>query len=165
MQLQDLCKTQVTDLRTFVRSMRPVDVDGSLSSTIGRIVEQFQKDSGISASFVSTEFLEPAEPEVSLELLQIVREALYNIQKHAGATRVTVSARKKDGGIEINVEDNGNGFPFSGVFSLDELDMLRLGPISIKRRVRGLGGDLKLDSRPGQGAGLLIRLAMDRAAA
>ncbi|MGD0619844.1 MAG: sensor histidine kinase [Bryobacteraceae bacterium] len=163
-QLQDLCKTQVTDLRTFVRSMRPVDVDGSLSSTIGRIVEQFQKDSGISASFVSTEFLEPADPEVSLELLQIVREALYNIQKHAGATRVTVSARKKDGGIEISVEDNGNGFPFSGVFSLDELDMLRLGPISIKRRVRTLGGDLKLDSRPGQGAGLLVRLAMSAAA-
>ncbi len=164
-QLQDLCKTQVTDLRTFVRSMRPVDVDGSLSSTIGRIVEQFQKDSGISASFVSTEFLEPADPEVSLELLQIVREALYNIQKHAGATRVTVSARKKDGGLEISVEDNGNGFPFSGVFSLDELDMLRLGPISIKRRVRTLGGDLKLDSRPGQGAGLLVKLAMERTAA
>jgi signal transduction histidine kinase len=76
-----------------------------------------------------------------------------------------VSARKKDGGLEINVEDNGNGFPFSGVFSLDELDMLRLGPISIKRRVRTLGGELRLDSRPGQGAGLVIRLAMERAAA
>ena len=161
-QLQDLCKTQVNDLRTFVRSMRPVDVDGSLSATLRRVVEQFQKDSGISASFVSTEFLEPAEPEVSLELLQIVREALYNVQKHSNATRVTISARKKDGGLEIAVEDNGEGFAFSGVFTLDELDLLRLGPVSIKRRVRTLGGELQLESRPGHGAGLCIRLALER---
>jgi len=158
-QLQDICKNQVNDLRAFVRSMRPVDVDGSLSATLKRVVEQFQKDSGISASFVATEFLEPAEPEISLELLQIVREALYNVQKHARATRVAVVANKTEKGLEITVEDNGHGFPFSGTYSLDELDLLRLGPVSIKRRVRTLGGELQLESKPGQGAGLRIRLA------
>lgn len=158
-QLQELCRNQVNDLRAFVRSMRPVDVDGSLSATLKRVVEQFQKDSGISASFVSTEFLEPAEPEISLELLQIVREALYNVQKHARATRVAVVANKISNGMEIAIEDNGHGFPFSGTYSLDELDLLRLGPVSIKRRVRTLGGELQLESKPGQGAGLRIRLA------
>src|SRR5579884_3629290 len=158
-QLQDICKNQVNDLRAFVRSMRPVDVDGSLSATLKRVVEQFQKDSGISASFVATEVLEPAEPEISLELLQIVREALYNVQKHAKATRVAVMANKTATGLEITVEDNGHGFPFSGTYSLDELDLLRLGPVSIKRRVRTLGGELQLESKPGQGAGLRIRLA------
>jgi non-ribosomal peptide synthetase component F len=43
--------------------------------------------------------------------------------------------------------------------TLEELELLRLGPMSIKRRVRTLGGDLTLDSKPGQGAGLKIRLA------
>ena len=81
-QLQELCKNQVNELRSFVRSMRPVDVEGSLNATLRRVVEQFQKDSGIPSSFVSAEFLEPAEPEVSLSSLQIVREALYNVQKH-----------------------------------------------------------------------------------
>ena len=42
---------------------------------------------------------------------------------------------------------------------LDELELLRLGPVSIKRRVRTLGGEMTLDSKPGQGAGLRIRLA------
>lgn len=158
-QLQDLCKTQVNELRAFVRSMRPVDVEGSLSATLRRIVEQFQKDSGIPATFVSAEFLEPAEPEVSLELLQIVREALYNVQKHSSATRVAVSIAKSETALEILVEDNGHGFPFSGRYTLDELELLRLGPMSIKRRVRTLGGDMILDSKPGQGAGLKIRLA------
>ena len=114
LQLQELCKSQVNELRAFVRSMRPVDVEGSLNATLRRVVEQFQKDSGISATFVSTEFLEPSEPEVSLELLQIVREALYNVQKHSSASRVAVSITKNDSELEITVEDNGSGFPFSG---------------------------------------------------
>lgn len=158
-QLQEICKNQVNELRAFVRSMRPMDVEGSLNATLQRVVEQFQKDSGIAATFASSEFLEPAEPEVSLELLQIVREALYNVQKHSKATRVAVSAHKKDQSLEITIEDNGSGFPFSGKYSLDELEMLRLGPTSIKRRVRTLGAQMLLDSKPGHGAGLLIRLA------
>jgi signal transduction histidine kinase len=60
--------------------------------------------------------------------------------------------------VEIKAEDNGSGFPFSGAFNLDELELLRLGPVSIKRRVRMLGGDLQLESRPGQGASLQIRI-------
>lgn len=158
-QLQEICKTQVNDLRAFVRSMRPIDVGGSLNATLRRVVEQFQKDSGIAATFVSGEFVEPAEPEISLELLQIVREALYNIQKHSKASRVAVSVQKTDRSLEITVEDNGSGFPFSGKYSLDELESLRLGPNSIKRRARTLGAEMLLDSKPGQGAGLLIRLA------
>ena len=136
-----------------------MDVEGSLNATLRRVVEQFQKDSGIPATFVSNEFLEPAEPEISLELLQIVREALYNVQKHSKATRVAVSVQKTEGSLEITVEDNGSGFPFSGKYSLDELETLRLGPNSIKRRVRTLGAEMLLDSKPGHGAGLLIRLA------
>ena len=158
-QLQELCKAQVNELRSFVRSMRPVDVEGSLNATLRRVVEQFQKDSGIPATFVSAEFVEPSEPEVSLELLQIVREALYNVQKHSSATRVAVTIAKADSALEIGIEDNGSGFPFSGKYTLDELELLRLGPMSIKRRVRTLGGEMTLDSKPGQGAGLKIRLA------
>lgn len=158
-QLQEICKNQVNELRAFVRSMRPMDVEGSLNATLRRVVEQFQKDSGIPATFLSADFLEPAEPEISLEVLQIVREALYNVQKHSRASRVAVSVNKNERSLEITIEDNGSGFPFSGKYSLDELEMLRLGPTSIKRRVRTLGAEMLLDSKPGQGAGLLIRLA------
>ena len=53
-----------------------------------------------------------------------------------------------DEGVDLLVEDDGSGFPFSGSYSLDELELLRLGPRSIKRRVRTLGGDLTIHSRP-----------------
>jgi signal transduction histidine kinase len=158
-QLQDFCKSQVQELRAFVRSMRPVDMEGSLGASLRRVIEQFQKDSGIPASFVNPEFVDLAEPEVSVELLQIVREALYNVQKHSGATRVAVSVNKLDRVLEISIEDNGKGFPFSGKYTLEELELLRLGPGSIKSRVRTLGGELLLDSKPSHGACVRIRLA------
>jgi len=157
-QLQQLSKAQVNELRTFVRSMRPIEVEGSLNAAIRRVVEQFQNDSGILTSFVSAELLDPTEPEVSVEILQIVREAFYNIQKHSSATRTGVTIQRMGGALELLIEDNGRGFPFSGRYSLEELEVLRLGPNSIKRRVRTLGAEMTLDSKPGQGAALRIRL-------
>ena len=50
-QLQDLCRQQVTELRGFVRSMRPVDEGASLGSSLSRMVEQFQRETGIIATF------------------------------------------------------------------------------------------------------------------
>jgi signal transduction histidine kinase len=158
LQLQDLCKAQVSELRTFVRSMRPPEDGMSLSASIRRMVEQFQKDTGIASTFLAGEFSDPPDTEVSLEILQIVREALNNVQKHSRATRVATTISKPENALEITVEDNGGGFPFSGSYSLDELDLLRLGPVSIKRRVRSLSGDLSIESRPGHGAGLKIRI-------
>ncbi len=150
-QLQELCKGQVADLRSFVRSMRPADEGMSLSASLNRMVDSFQRDAGIVATFTSAEFHDPAAVEVSLEILQIVRETLNNIQKHSSATRVAVSAARIDQNIEVTVEDNGAGFPFSGRFTLDEQELLRLGPVSIKRRVRMLSGQLVIESKPGQG--------------
>ncbi len=157
-QLQDLCKGQVADLRGFVRSMRPADEGMSLSASLNRMVESFQRDAGIYATFTSTDFHDPSATEVSLEVLQIVREALNNIQKHSHATRVALSASLADQRLQVTVEDNGAGFPFSGKFTLDELELLRLGPISIKRRVRMLRGDLVIESKPGQGSKLELRV-------
>ena len=140
--------------------MRPAEVDGSsLGASISRMVDQFQKDTGISTSFQSGEYLDSSETETSLELLQIVREALHNVQKHSQASRVAVALNKRGEALEISVDDNGTGFPFAGSYTLDELDVLRLGPVSIRRRVRALSGELNIDSRPGQGAALKVRVA------
>jgi len=157
-QLQDLCRIQVSELRSFVRSMRPADEGVSLSASLSRMVDQFQRETGISATFSSGDFHDPAETEISLELLQIIREALHNIQKHSGASRLAISIVKRQQLLEVSVEDNGGGFPFSGSFTLEELELLRQGPVSIKRRIRMLGGEMTLESRPGQGASMQIRV-------
>jgi signal transduction histidine kinase len=160
-QLQALAQSQVRDLRTFLHSMRPVDVDGAnLVATTRRAAESFQKESGIPVTFLGTSSPVGLPAEMTLEVLQMVREALHNVQKHAGATRVAVAMEKTDRGLEISVDDNGHGFGFAGSYSLEELELLRLGPASLKRRARSLNADLLLESRPGSGSGIKFRIPL-----
>ncbi|MCZ2073912.1 MAG: sensor histidine kinase [Bryobacterales bacterium] len=158
-QLQELCHSQVVELRSFIRSMRPAEIEGAgMITSIRHLVERFQKDSGMTASFHDTASVSGEEPELSTEVLSIVREALNNVQKHSKASRVAVSVSHGDSALDVVIEDDGTGFTFSGNYSLEELELLRLGPDSIKRRIRSLGGDLTLDSRPGSGASMRIRV-------
>ena len=158
-QLQTLAVTQVRDLRVFLHSMRPVDVDGgNLMATARRTAESFQKESGIPVTFVASSTPVGLPQEMSAEVLQMIREALHNAQKHAGATRVAVTMEKTERGVEISIEDNGHGFNFAGTYSLEELELLRLGPASLKRRARSLNAELQLESRPGRGTGLKFRI-------
>jgi signal transduction histidine kinase len=161
MGLQTLAQSQIRDLRVFLHSMRPVDMDGaSLVATARRTAESFQKESGIPVTFLGTSTPLGLSQEVTAEVLQMLREALHNVQKHAGATRVAVTMEKTDRGLEISVDDNGHGFNFAGIYTLEELEMLRLGPASLKRRARSLNADLQLESRPGRGAGLKFRIPL-----
>ena len=160
-QLQSLAQAQVRELRAFVRSMRPVDVDGANLFAAGRrIADNFQKESGIPVTFAGGDTPLALAPESAGEVLQVLRESLHNVQKHAGATRVALTMEKVDRTLEISVDDNGRGFHFSGSYSLDELDLLRLGPASLKRRARSLNAEMLLESRPGRGAGLKFRVPL-----
>jgi signal transduction histidine kinase len=160
-QLQVLAQDQIRDLRAFLHAMRPLDVEGgNMVSNARRTAESFQKETGIPVTFIGTTSPVGLPQEASLEVLQMIREALHNVQKHAGATRVAVAMEKTDRGLEISIDDNGHGFPFAGSYSLDELDLLRLGPASLKRRARSLNAELVLESRPGRGAGLKFRVPL-----
>jgi len=159
LQLQEVCKSQSAQLRAFVRSMRPVEVEGGgLIPSLRKLSENFEKESGLSTTFAGADTQFNPETEISLELLQIIREALHNVQKHAKAEHVTLTVGRDDTMFHFSVEDDGAGFPFGGTYTLDELDLLRLGPVSIKRRVRGINGDLLLVSTPGRGSSMKVRI-------
>ena len=157
-QLQDLGRAQVTELRAFVRGMQPADVSPSnLQSAIREAVEHFERDSGISATLICGD---PSilEDGAASEFLQIVRETLNNVRKHSKASQVSIVIESSEDGVDMIVEDDGSGFPFSGAYTLDELEILRLGPRSIKRRVRTLGGDLTIQSRPLAGSVVRVHI-------
>jgi signal transduction histidine kinase len=158
-QLQELSKSQVREMRSYVRNMRPLDVDGaSITAATRRLVDEFQKETGIPVTFAGGERPFASPPEISTDVIQMIREALNNVRKHSKATRVAVSVEKAGKTVDISIDDNGVGFHFSGAFTLDELDLLRMGPVSIKRRARSLGAELVLESRPGHGAGLKLKV-------
>jgi signal transduction histidine kinase len=101
-----------------------------------------------------------APDQVCRELFQIYREALNNIKKHAHATHVVVKLTQSESSVSLVVDDNGEGFSFAGKFSADELDRLRLGPISIKEHARIVGGVLTVESSPGHGARLTVEVPL-----
>lgn len=157
--LQQLGQAQLEEIRAFVRQMRPVQADGvTFGAALRRLIENFERESGLPVRLESAEPVEVPDADVSRELLKVVREALHNAQKHSGASSVTVRVERSGGAVEIAIRDNGAGFPFSGRYGMDELDSLGLGPESIKQRVRSLGGELTLESRPGEGAELRVRV-------
>lgn len=160
-QLQNLAVSQVRELRAFVRSMRPLELDGAnLAASARTLAENFQKESGIPVTFVGGDAPVAVPRELCSEVLQMLREALHNVQKHAGATRVAVGIEKVGKVLELSVDDNGRGFQFSGTYNLDELELLRLGPVSLRRRARAVNAGLTLESRPGRGAGLKVRVTL-----
>jgi PAS domain S-box-containing protein len=96
----------------------------------------------------------PVEVEVSRDRLQadieasayfIVAEALTNVVKHAGATRATVTATVDDGGLSLEVRDDGTG----------EVDPDGHGLVGIADRVDALGGELQIESGGGDGGTVL----------
>ena len=158
-ELQQLVRNQGEEIRQFVRSMRPAEIDGAgLVPSIKNLVERFERESGIICTFVGSNTRVTPNADAATEILQIVREGLHNVQKHAQAKNVTVGVGRDEDTFELSLEDDGKGFAFAGAYSLDELDLLKRGPITIRSRVRNLRGEMLLDSEPGRRAALKIRI-------
>src|SRR4029079_11690235 len=121
-------------------------------------VEKFRRETGIDARFASGVQEVPLPPHVCRETVRIVQEALANVRRHSGARNVVVRLDPTDTGVVLVVDDDGAGFPFAGRFGPSELEAARKGPVVIKERVRALGGELTIDSQPGRGARLEVRV-------
>lgn len=164
--IQALLREEVLKLRELMQQMKTLDVDSRrLLGLIADTVDRFQRETGISARFVS-ELEELDMPQqVCRELARIVQEALVNVRKHSHARQVLVRLGAQNGDWNITIEDNGTGFPFSGRLSHAELDSQRKGPVVIKERVRLIEGELTIQSTPGQGSRLEITIPQRRTAA
>lgn len=153
---------QIAEMREFMRRARDggaEDRDTDLFTAAEGLARVFERDTAIPVTFRHEGDPTRIGGKLAIEALHIIREALHNIHKHAEAKSASISAISGDE-LSIQVEDDGRGFPFRGAYKLDELDAMQLGPESIKRRVKALGGSLMLESRPGQGSRLLVSLPL-----
>ncbi|HWZ98630.1 MAG TPA: sensor histidine kinase [Candidatus Dormibacteraeota bacterium] len=159
--LQQTVKNESAELRSFVTDLRPVRVQSAdLVDLMRGFAERFRNESPLALDLLIDSADLRAPDRVCRELFQIYREALNNIKKHAKATHVVVKLSQDDSRLLLVVDDNGEGFSFAGRFTGDELDRLRLGPISIKERTRTVNGVLTVESNPGHGARLTIEIPL-----
>jgi len=157
--IQGLLREEVLKLRELMQQMKSIDVDDRrLLSVIVDAVERFQRETGISARFVSDiEKLHMPE-KVCRELLRIVQEGLVNIRKHSGAHHALVRLSSTPSEWSLTLEDDGKGFAFSGRLNQEQLDQLGKGPMVIRERVGLIAGALTVESNPGLGTRLEIKV-------
>jgi signal transduction histidine kinase len=159
--LQQTVRNESAELRHMVTDLRPLRVQGAdLMDLMRGFGERYRNESSLALDLLIDSVEVHAPDRVCREIFQIYREALNNIKKHAKASHVVVKLTQDDSRIVLVVDDNGEGFSFAGRFSGDELDRLRLGPISIKERTRTVGGVLTIESNPGHGARLTIEVPL-----
>ena len=157
--LQDLLRQEVLNLRELVQTMRPLDLGPhQFLDFIAQLVERFARDTGIAARFAS-DLQEVSLPaNTCRELIRVVQEALVNVRKHSRAQCAVVRFGAQEGSWKLVIDDDGQGFPFDGRFTLAELEALRRGPTVIKERVRAVGGNMVIESAAGHGCKLEITI-------
>jgi len=160
--IQGLLREEVLKLRELMQQMKSLDVDSrKFLHVVADTVERFQRETGITARFV-TDIERPEMPgKVCRELVRIVQEGLVNVRKHSQARHALVRLSENANQWSLTMEDDGKGFPFAGRLSQRELDELGKGPMIIKERVGLIAGVLTVESNPGVGARLEIKVPRD----
>ncbi len=157
--IQGLLREEVLKLRELMQQMKSIDVDArKFLSVVTDTVERFERETGISARFVTDiEKLEMPD-KICRELLRIVQEGLVNVRKHSRARHALVRLGSNPKQWSLTMEDDGKGFSFEGRLSQDELDHIGKGPMIIKERVRLIAGTLTVESSPGTGTRLEVKV-------
>jgi len=160
--IQSLLREEVLKLRELMQQMKAIDVDAQrLLGVLHDTVDRFQRETGISARFV-TDLDDLDMPQrVCREILRIVQEGLVNVRKHSGARHVLVRLDSSQTKWNLTMEDDGKGFPFDGRYNRDQMDETGNGPMIIMERVGLIAGELTVESNPGQGTRLEVTVPRD----
>jgi signal transduction histidine kinase len=158
LELQEMVQSETGVLRSLIQHLKPLDFDPRhLVEFLTTLIDRFRYDTGIAAKFMCDTSDVTLPSATCREIAGIVQEALANVLKHSGAEKVLVRLDSQQTDCILVIEDDGRGFEFSGRLSQVELEKMRRGPLVIRERVRAIGGELTIDSKPGQGTRLEIR--------
>ena len=152
----DKIGTLAKDINDVSRQLHSSVLDNvGLAAALEAECDGFSEREGIPAEF-NSEALPRALPEdISLCLYRIAQESLRNIAKHANASRVWLNLSSQASDIVLGVRDSGNGFDITGAQTKGGL-----GLVSMEERVRPLGGSLLIESEPGKGTKVEVRIPL-----
>jgi signal transduction histidine kinase len=140
----------IRGIRSFIFDLRPREFSGSLWDAIANLAEEFAQNSQISTQS-NVERGEEPDQSTSMAVYLIAHEALSNVRKHAGASRVVVSLSFADGAGHLAIGDDGMGFDPSV-----EPPPGHYGMRNMITRARSIGATLEIESAPGKGTSLRL---------
>ena len=158
-----LARESLTEARRSVEALRPAALETArLSDALAGVAERWSALHGIAVQVTTTGTARPVRPDAESALLRAAQEALANVAKHAGATRVGLTLSYMDHEVALDVRDDGQGFDpglLTGKILRNEP-----APASPAPRWPGESGAGPADSGGGSG-GVAVRIRPGRDAA
>lgn len=132
-------------------SPEPLQLPGDLNSAISERLESMRLRAGIEANIDARV---PSDTPQAIQAVAVknIAEALNNVEKHAHATRVTVVAEGVDGGLRVEVADDGAGFVVAESVRVPG----HIGLVAMRERAQLAGGWCQIESEPGAGTRILF---------
>ena len=152
----DKIGTLAKDINDVSRQLHSSVLDNvGLAAALEAECAGFSEREGIPAEFNSGALPKTLPEDISLCLYRIAQESLRNIGKHANASGVQLRLSGQATDIVLGVRDSGNGFDITGARTKGGL-----GLVSMEERVRPLGGSLLIESEPGKGTKVEVRIPL-----
>jgi two-component system sensor histidine kinase DegS len=151
-----LLRDGVVEIRRFMSDLMPVMLEEQgLGHTLRRYVADHNRHFGKQIALTLADPLPELSKDEALAIFRIVQEGLQNIKNHAGVDHACVSLGPADGRLVLRIVDEGRGFrpqarparPDGGA-----------GLVGMRDRARLIGAELTIDSAPGRGTAVTLRL-------
>jgi signal transduction histidine kinase len=156
--LKTLSREALDELRSLILELRPPDLDrDGLCGALRKHVEALRQLHGVEVELSIDDAVSAGGDGRDQEVFRIAQEALQNALRHARAKHVQVRLARHNGGLALEVRDDGVGFQPDD----PELRSRRLGLTSMEERADRLGGRLEIHSAPGQGTDIKLEVAAD----
>lgn len=146
----------LADTRRFIRELAPPSLDAGLSSALHRLSEQWGRE-GLRVVVTTPTTATDLPMDMQTALLRIAQGAVANVAQHADATTVTITLEVVGTDVALAVRDDGVGFDPAAVRSRAGTTG-SFGLRATEERVQQLGGELTIDSAPGEGTTITVNL-------
>jgi signal transduction histidine kinase len=148
--IERISEEALRDIQTLLIELRPGNLDGSgLAPALQEMCAAYHDRLGVTVDACLDDVIVPAAVEHAL--LRITQEACANAVRHGHARQLAVSMTRQNGHVELAVRDTGTGFDPAARHTGS-------GLAHIRDRVAELGGTADIDSAPGRGAALTVRV-------
>ncbi|MBP2320189.1 signal transduction histidine kinase [Kibdelosporangium banguiense] len=151
-QVQMLARRSLSEARRSVQALRPEPlVRSRLPDAIEEMAHAWSQTSRVALTFGTNGTPAPMIPGIEVALFRVAQEALANVAKHAGASRVGITLSYLDDLVLLDVRDDGAGFEPGKVAPGGDHGY---GLSTMRQRLLGVGGTLEIESGPGEGTAI-----------
>jgi signal transduction histidine kinase len=149
-EVREIAQGTLDKVRSLSQALHPVMLDeAGLESTLDWYLPMVARQSGIEISYEKSGSSFPVDGNAGIHVYRVIQEALNNVSRHSGARRAWVRLQFLHQWLQVEIEDNGNGF-------VPQSARQGIGLIAMRERAQLLGGNIEI-SQPLAG-GTMIRL-------